>query len=58
MDNLIKKINMARSRHRSLHDQIEISKKMGKPELEIANMKKRKLKLKDEIQILENKLNS
>ena len=49
---------MARSRHRNLHDQIVISEKMGKPELEIANMKKRKLKLKDQIQILENKLNS
>jgi hypothetical protein len=58
MDNLIKKINMAKSRHRNLHDQIVISEKMGKPELEIANMKKRKLKLKDQIQILENKLNS
>ena len=60
MDNLIKKINMAKARHKNLHDKIELSEKMVPriSESDIASMKKRKLKLKDEIEILENKLNS
>ena len=54
------KIIMAKARHKNLHDKIELSEKMvpSMSESEITSMKKRKLKLKDEIQILENKLNS
>ena len=60
MDNLIKKINMAKARQKNLHDKIELSENMVPriSESDIASMKKRKLKLKDEIEILENKVNS
>jgi uncharacterized protein YdcH (DUF465 family) len=46
------KILMAKARHRSLHDKIELSEKMGIAESQITSMKKRKLKLKDEIELL------
>ena len=52
------KIIMAKARHKNLHDKIELAEKMvpSISELDIADMKKRKLKLKDEIEILEGQL--
>ena len=52
------KIIMAKARHKNLHDKIELSEKMvpSISELDIADMKKRKLILKDEIEILEGQL--
>ena len=48
------KIIMAKARHKNLHDKIELSEKMvpSMSESEITSMKKRKLKLKDEIELL------